>query len=105
MATKLLNCDEQDLHFSIKRRKYLKSMFFCVTPESLTPLAALMYQEFEKTWTCELPHETDNLQLRMVFLYEDEKKVLHKICCCNVHDICTLAGHPTLHLSICERTT
>ena len=58
---------------------YLKSMFFCVTPESLTPLAALMYQELEKKWTSELAHETDNFQLHMVFEYEDEEKVLHKL--------------------------
>ena len=39
-------------------------MFLCVTPESLTPLATLMYQKFEKT-----------CPLQMVFQYEDEKKV------------------------------
>ena len=66
MANTLLNCDEQDLNFSIKRKEYLKSMFFCVTPESLTPLAALMYQELEKTFP-------ENVH--MVFQYEDEKKV------------------------------
>ena len=79
MSSKLLSNAKQDIEVLSRRRVYLKSMFFCVTPESLTPLAALMYQELEKTWTCELAHETENLQLRMVFQYEDEKKVLHKL--------------------------
>ena len=81
MATKLLsNASEQDIEVLSRRRvNYLKSMFLCVTPESLTPLAALMYQEFEKICTRELTHETESLQLRMVFQYEDEKKVLHKL--------------------------
>ena len=63
MANKLLKSDKQD---PSKRREYLKSMFMCVTPESLTPLAAVMYQEFEKTFP---------RKLQEVFQYNDEKKV------------------------------
>ena len=77
MSSKLLSNAEQDIEVLL--RDYRESMFFCVTPESLTPLAVLMYQELEKTLICELAHETENLQLRMVFQYEDEKKVLHKL--------------------------
>lgn len=64
MASKILSNANQDVE--VRREDYLKSMFFCVTPESLTPLAALMYQEFKKT----CPEN-----LHMVFQYEDEKKV------------------------------
>ena len=60
MAGKLLSNDEHD------QLTYLKSMFLCVTPESLTPLATLMYQMFEKTCSKDL---------QMVFEYKDEKKV------------------------------
>ena len=77
MATRLLSNAEQDIEVLSRRRVYLKSMFFCVTPESLTPLAALMYQEFEKI--CTRNGGTESLQLRMVFQYEDDKKVLHKL--------------------------
>ena len=64
MADKLLINDDHDQQLSIKG--YLKSMFLCVTPESLTPLATLMYQRFE---------ETRPMQMHMVFQYEDAKKV------------------------------
>ena len=60
MAGKLLSNDEDD------QLTYLKSMFLCVTPESLTPLATLMYQKFQ---------ESCPLQIQMVFQYEDAKKV------------------------------
>ena len=49
-----------------KRATYLESMFMCVTPESLTPLAAMMYQKFEEICP-------DYLQ--EVKRYHDEKKV------------------------------
>ena len=55
MAGKLLSNDDP--------LTYLKSMFLCVTPESLTPLATLMYQKFQES--CPL----------QVFQYEDAKKV------------------------------
>ncbi len=75
MASKLLSNAKQEIE-----RDYLKSMFLCVTPESLTPLAVMMYQEFEKTCSCKLAHGTENLQLRMVFqYYRDKNKVLHKL--------------------------
>ena len=64
MADKLLSNGEHDQQLSIKG--YLKSMFLCVTPESLTPLATLMYQKFQ---------ESCPLQMHMVFQYEDAKKV------------------------------
>ena len=64
MAGKLLSNGEHDQNVSLRIKDYLKSMFMCVTPESLTPLATLMYQRFEKT-----------CPLQMVFEYEDEKKV------------------------------
>ena len=70
MAIKLLSNDEHDQQLRIN--DYLKSMFLCVTPGSLAPLATLMYQKFEKM-----------CPLQMVFQYEDEKKV-YRLCafCC-----------------------
>ena len=66
MAGKLLlsNDEHDQIVRPLRIKDYLKSMFLCVTPESLTPLATLMYQTFEKT-----------CPLQMVFEYEDEKKV------------------------------
>ena len=60
MAGKLLSNGEHD------KLTYLKSMFLCVTPESLTPLVTSMYQRFE---------ELCPSQIQMVFQYEDAKKV------------------------------
>ena len=63
MAAKFLSDGDEDP--SKSRAVYLKSMFFCVTPNSLVPLAVVMYQKFE--------------ELRQDYLHEvyndDEKKV------------------------------
>ena len=66
MAGKFLGYKHDHLTYKRDQLTYLKSMFLCVTPESLTPLATLMYQKFEKSRSCPLP---------MVFQYEDAKKV------------------------------
>ena len=61
------------------RAFYLKSMFFCVTPESLIPLAVVMYRKFE--------------ELRLKYLhevykeYDDKEKV-----CKQIHNPCSLAA-------------
>ena len=65
MAAKFLSDEDEDP--SKSRAVYLKSMFFCVTPNSLVPLAVVMYQKFEELRSGYL-HEVYKE-------YDDEEKV------------------------------
>ena len=62
MAAKFLSDEDEE-----SRAVYLKSMFFCLYPNSLVPLAVVMYQKFEELRSGYL-HEVYKE-------YDDEKKV------------------------------
>lgn len=62
--TKYLNAAEEINEE--QRTIYLKSMFLCVNPLSLIPLAIAMYQKYEEICPTEL---------KQLFSYNDSKKV------------------------------
>ena len=87
-----LSSDSDDDHDSMKQRTtYLESMFMCVTPVALTPLATMMYQKFKAM----CPEH-----LQEVKEY-DEKKVHCSIESLQSYDI-AFTGHKTWYLSDSE---
>ena len=97
-ATLSSDSDDDDPDLPMKQRAtYLESMFMCVTPVALTPLATVMYQKFKAI----CPEHLQEVK-------EYDQKKVHVHCCfCTIKQIKILnnivfTGQTTWYLSDSE---